>query len=292
MTPEVARRMNRLNESFYRDNARSFDQTRQTAWPGWERCLCIGHTTGALPRYGGARVLDVASGNLRLARYLAKRLPSVRVSYHGIDSCPALARGVRLPEGWDVTLQNLDVVGTLLDKKLEEDLGAPGKDLGVRLEGGAADLGVRLEGGAADLGVRIEGGAADLVACFGFFHHVPTIEARRRLLQELLSYTRTGGLCCVSLWRPMSDRRIAKRARESTRAGLRSLSLSEKELDKGDYLLGWQGRPDTWRYCHHFDEGEIDGLVRAVQGTAELTARFCADGKAGDLNSYLVLTRS
>ena len=181
-----------------------------------------------------------------------------------------LARGVRLPEGWDVTLQDLDVVGTLLDKKLEEDLGAPGGDLGVRLEGGAADL----------------------VACFGFFHHVPTTEARRRLLQELLSYTRTGGLCCVSLWRPMSDRRIARRARKSTRAGLRSLGLSEKELDKGDYLLGWQGRPDTWRYCHHFDEGEIDGLVRAAQGTAELTARFYADGKAGDLNSYLVLTRS
>ena len=255
--------MNRLNESFYRDNARSFDQTRQTAWPGWERCLCIGHTTGALPQYGSVRVLDVASGNLRLARYLAKRLPGVRVSYHGIDSCPMLARGVRLPEGWDVTLQDLDVVSALLDKKLEEDLG-----------------------------VRLEGGAADLVACFGFFHHVPTTEARRRLLQELLSYTRTGGLCCVSLWRPMSDRRIAKRARESTRAGLRSLGLSEKELDKGDYLLGWQGRPDTWRYCHHFDEEEIDWLVRAVQGTAELTARFCADGKAGDLNSYLVLTRS
>ena len=269
--------MNRLNESFYRDNARSFDQTRQTAWPGWERCLCIGHTTGALPRYGGVRVLDVASGNLRLARYLAERLPGVRVSYHGIDSCPMLARGVRLPEGWDVTLQDLDVVGTLLDKKPEEDLGVPGEDLGA-------------PGG--DLGVQLEGGAADLVACFGFFHHVPTTEARRRLLQELLSYTRTGGLCCVSLWRPMSDRRIARRARESTRAGLRSLGLSEKELDKGDYLLGWQGRPDTWRYCHHFDEEEIDGLVRAAQGTAKLTARFCADGKAGDLNSYLVLTRT
>jgi len=287
--------MNRLNESFYRDNARSFDQTRQTAWPGWERCLCIGHTTGALPRYGGARVLDVASGNLRLARYLAERLPGVRVSYHGIDSCPMLARGVRLPEGWDVTLQDLDVVGALLDKKLEGDLGVPEEDLGVPEEDLGApeeDLGVRLEGGAADLGVRLEGGAADLVACFGFFHHVPTTEARRRLLQELLSYTRAGGLCCVSLWRPMSDRRIARRARESTRAGLRSLGLSEKELDKGDYLLGWQGKPDTWRYCHHFDEEEIDRLVRAAQGTAELTARFCADGKAGDLNSYLVLTRS
>jgi len=268
MTPEVARRMNRLNEDFYRDNARSFDQTRQGAWPGWEHCL--GPAMNVLSQDGGARILDVASGNLRLARYLAERLPGTKVSYHGIDSCPMLARGVRLPEGWDVTLQDLDVVGTLLDKKLEEDLGAPGGDLRVRLEGGAADL----------------------VACFGFFHHVPTTEARRRLLQELLSYTRTGGLCCVSLWRPMSDRRIARRARESTRAGLRSLGLSEKELDKGDYLLGWQGRPDTWRYCHHFDEGEIDGLVRAAQGTAELTARFCADGKAGDLNSYLVLTRS
>lgn len=268
MTPEVARRMNRLNEDFYRDNARSFDQTRQGAWPGWEHCL--GPAMNVLSQDGGARILDVASGNLRFARYLAERLPGARVSYHGIDSCPELARDVRLPEGWDVTLQDLDVVGTLLDKKLEGDLGV-------------------LDG---DLGVRLEGGAADLVACFGFFHHVPTTEARRRLLQELLSYTRTGGLCCVSLWRPMSDRRIARRARESTRAGLRSLGLSEKELDKGDYLLGWQGRPDTWRYCHHFDEGEIDWLVRAAQGTAELTARFCADGKAGDLNSYLVLTRS
>ena len=255
--------MNRLNESFYRDNACSFDQTRQTAWPGWERCLCIGHTTGALPRYGGVRVLDVASGNLRFARYLAERLPGARVSYHGIDSCPELARDVRLPEGWEVTLQELDVVDALLGEGPDEGLGA-----------------------------RLKGGAADLVACFGFFHHVPTTEARRRLLQELLSYTRTGGLCCVSLWRPMSDRRIARRARESTRAGLRSLGLSEKELDKGDYLLGWQGKPDTWRYCHHFDEEEIDRLVRAAQGTAGLIARFCADGKAGDLNSYLVLTRS
>lgn len=253
--------MNRLNESFYRDNARSFDQTRQTAWPGWERCL--GPAMNVLSQDGGARILDVASGNLRFARYLAERLPGARVSYHGIDSCPELARDVRLPEGWEVTLQELDVVDALLGEGPDEGLGA-----------------------------RLKGGAADLVACFGFFHHVPTTEARRRLLQELLSYTRTGGLCCVSLWRPMSDRRIARRARESTRAGLRSLGLSEKELDKGDYLLGWQGRPDTWRYCHHFDEEEIDGLVRAAQGTAELTARFCADGKAGDLNSYLVLTRS
>ena len=261
MTPEVARRMNRLNESFYRDNARSFDQTRQGAWPGWEHCL--GPAMNVLSQDGGARILDVASGNLRFARYLAERLPGARVSYHGIDSCPELARDVRLPEGWEVTLQELDVVDALLGEGPDEGLGA-----------------------------RLKGGAADLVACFGFFHHVPTIEARRRLLQELLSYTRAGGLCCVSLWRPMSDRRIARRARESTRAGLRSLGLSEKELDKGDYLLGWQGRPDTWRYCHHFDEEEIDWLVRAAQGTAKLTARFCADGKAGDLNSYLVLTRS
>ena len=198
MTPEVARRMNRLNESFYRDNARSFDQTRQGAWPGWEHCL--GPAMNVLSQDGGARILDVASGNLRFARYLAERLPGARVSYHGIDSCPELARDVRLPEGWEVTLQELDVVDALLGEGPDEGLGA-----------------------------RLKGGAADLVACFGFFHHVPTIEARRRLLQELLSYTRAGGLCCVSLWRPMSDRRIARvLAQRACCSGLRSAEAAKR----------------------------------------------------------------
>ena len=62
-------------------------------------------------------------------------------------------------------------------------------------------------------------------------------------------------------------------------------------LDLGDYLLGWQ-ESECFRYCHSFEEDEIDTLVKSLGSSALECDRFSADGASGTLNRYVVLQRS
>lgn len=252
MERAVAMRLGRIDEDFYRTQAPSFSSTRQAPWPGWGRCVDVAAACAA-----SLDVLDVACGNLRLARHLADARPGLRVSYLGIDSCPALLPEWRAPEGWTLRFRREDVVGELLRK---------------------------------DAGCPSSWGRHGLVTCFGFLHHVPTHDARVRLLAWLVRATAPGGVCCVSLWRFAEERGIARRARRSTEEALADLGLSAADLDRGDYLMGWQNRPHVWRYCHAFDDAETDRLVEALAGVATVEDRFEADGRSGRLNGYLVLS--
>lgn len=256
MRVAVARRLVALDAEFYRSQAGSFSATRQAPWPGWSRCLELVGVPVA-----GWRLLDVACGNLRLARFLGDAWPGVPVTYDAVDACPELLGGWVAPSCWSLSYHQRDVVAPLL---------AGGEDA-----------------------PRAEG-AYDLVACFGFLHHVPTAGARELLLRQLIEVLAPGGTCCVSLWRFLDDEGLARRAEATTAAGLAELDLDPSELDPGDRLLGWQGRPHTYRYCHGFDDAEVDALVAAAtaQGDVSLAGRFRSDGRTARLNEYLVFRRS
>lgn len=258
MRAEVARRLNALDAAFYQGQARSFSSTRHAGWPGWERCLAA---VGGEPR--GARVLDVAAGNLRFARFLADAWPHAHLSYDAVDSCPELMRAGEPPQGWDVALHERDLVSDLLRA------------------GGA-----RPACGAPSAGAGGGRGPYDLVVCFGFAHHVPTGAARGRLVRALIGLTAPGGTCCVSLWRFMDEPALARKARLATAQALPELGLDAGDLDEGDWLLGWQGVPGAFRYCHSFTRAEVDELAR--QDGATLRDRFLSDGRTGELNAYLV----
>ena len=277
----TARQMNELNARFYRDNAASFSKTRQSGWPGWERCLAEARTAGgsvAAASAGNAstsatRVLDLACGNLRFARYLADAC-SGPVSYLGIDNCPELGAGVSptdFPSGWQLRTARLDVVGALLSGTLASQL----------------DAALTRAWGTAGAGPA----AANLSVVFGFLHHVPTFAARLELLRALLAATAPGGTCCVSFWRFMSNEHLAAKAHATTERGLRELGLAPGDLGHDDYLLGWQDVPGSYRYCHHFCEREVDALLAGLGDQAQPVARFTADGRSGDLNVYVVLRR-
>ena len=60
-------------------------------------------------------------------------------------------------------------------------------------------------------------------------------------------------------------------------------------MERNDYLLGWNAQPGVYRYCHHFDDGEVDRLADAVSDKARVVDRFTADGRSGNLNAYIVL---
>lgn len=262
----------KLNTAFYRGQAASFSQTRQSPWPGWERCVrwmpracdadsascdidsCDG--AASVPRNGAVSVLDVACGNLRFETYLQRAFPARAFSFYAVDNCDELASDVS-----GAAFQRLDVCAAL-----------------------RSDV---------PLAPLIDAPACDMAVSFGFLHHVPGFEARCALLGALVECVRPGGTVCVSLWRFMDDARLADKARASHERALQDegLPIGRLELDERDYLLGWQNRPGVYRYCHHFDEREIDSLAASVASSAELVDRFSADGKTGRLNTYLVFRR-
>src|SRR5215216_4249990 len=99
MDTDTINRLNAINRTFYATVADDFDQTRGTAWPGWQRLLPYLSTP--------LSVLDVACGNARFALFLHDNLsfitqqpdsfsaPSAQHSvlplfYTGLDSSPAL----------------------------------------------------------------------------------------------------------------------------------------------------------------------------------------------------------
>lgn len=257
MNTRTAQLLAQTNRRFYDENAASFSVTRTHGWEGWERVVVRmrsvwGPDDARLVGEAPLRVLDVACGNLRFERFLVEQLPHARIETTGVDACAAL-----LPPAAAITFIGADIIEALLTRT------------------------------AAPFPPR----PFDLVVCFGFFHHVPGQDARQRLLTELLAATAPNGICALSLWRFMDDPRAAEknlRFHEGARASLETQANAPLDLEPGDYLIGWQGKPSAVRYCHSFSDVDVDDL--AAYGTAyrSLADRFRADSHTHAANEYLV----
>ena len=252
----LALRLCALTGEFYRANAESFSQTRQSPWQGWVRLLEVMEAaSGREP----LRVLDLACGNLRFERYLADALPGRVLSGYAVDNCdPLVETGGRNESDAlsRIAFQNLDVVERLSAGCLREALEAPDA-------------------------------SCDLAVSFGFMHHVPLERWRAGLLRALVAKVRPGGFVAVSFWRFLNSAKLARKAQETTSRARAELGIPE--LPGNDYLLGWQDTQGLYRYCHHFDEPEIERLLAMVADSADLVSCFEADGKTGNLNEYVVL---
>ena len=248
MNREAINTLNRLNATFYRENSESFDRTRQSAWPGWERVVKELKSNGNLDVF---RLLDVACGNMRFEKYLLECLPGMKLQAVCVDSCDELTVSV---DGCEY--RNCDIVCDL----------ASGASLN----------------GCWDCDYH-------MVVSFGFFHHVPSGKLRLRLLEELVAAAKPGALVAISLWRFADDEKTRAKAIRTTAEACAALSFAE--LEEGDYLLGWNDVPGAYRYCHSFDDSEIESLIADVANCALLVDRFKADGRTGDSNEYLVFRR-
>lgn len=253
----LALRLCALTGEFYRANAESFSQTRQSPWQGWVRLLEVMDARAAEREL--LCVLDLACGNLRFERYLADALPGRVLSGYAVDNCDPLVEAGERNESdalSRMSFQNLDAIERLSAGCLREALEAPDA-------------------------------SCDLAVSFGFMHHVPLERWRVELLRALVAKVRSGGFVAVSFWRFLNSDKLARKAQETTIRARAELVIPE--LPPNDYLLGWQDTQGLYRYCHHFDELEIERLLAAVADSAELVSRFEADGKTGNLNEYVVL---
>ena len=256
--------LRQLNNTFYRRCAESFSVTRQTPWEGWRACLPYLREACRDDGAGGCalRLVDVACGNGRFETFLAEELPSVSADVVAADSCSAL---MEKTQALQVSFRSFDALEAL-----------------VRNEAWSASL-----------------PACDAAVSFGFFHHIPSNELRKRALNELLSLVRPGGVAIVSLWCFLEDERLARKALRTHEQALAALANAREaepafladELEPGDCFLGWQDADDLWRYCHSFDDAQAAELACAVSGEADEVARFRSDGKSGKLNIYLVLRK-
>ena len=293
-----ARQMSELTVRFYEEVGASFSATRQTAWLGWERVLDV----ACLAAGQGVRVFDVACGNLRFERFLAQRGLDVRalawdlnyelvgegaqgVCYRKVDVAEALLTDAPVWDaGWPATARpgacGRDASGADRDGSWPATAwpGACGRDAsGAERNASMPASGLQ--------GVRCAktpegeplGKPVDLAVSFGFMHHLPLFEQRARLLRLLAERTRLGGHVAVAFWQLEGDARIRAKARHAPGGG------------EHDWLLGWQGRQDVARFCHHTTDAEIDELVASVGDVAHELARFSADGRSGELNRYVVL---
>ena len=257
MDEGLALRLCALTGEFYRANAESFSQTRQSPWQGWVRLLEVMDARAA--EHEPLRVLDVACGNLRFERYLAGALPNRMLSGYAVDNCDPLVEAGERNESdalSRMSFQNLDAIERLSAGCLREALEAPDA-------------------------------SCDLAVSFGFMHHVPLERWRVGLLRALIAKVRPGGFVAVSFWRFLNSDKLARKAKETTSRARAELGIPE--LPPNDYLLGWQDTQGLYRYCHHFDEPEIERLLAMVADSADLVSRFEADGKTGNLNEYVVL---
>ncbi len=260
MDRDFAAALVELNNDFYRRVAASFSATRQAPWPGWRRVFDIaaGEARAAEPY----RILDLACGNMRFERFFqdawAARGTAAPVEFYPVDACRDLAAG-------DLRYIELDVLAALMGDVPVSPLAPP----------------------------------CDLAVCFGFMHHVPSRDLRLAVLDLLASSVKPGGLLAVSFWAFMNDLKLAAKAAEAQ--ALAQLNppfpgYDPAYLEPGDHLLGWQQDQGVFRYCHHFDDAQIDNLLAAhnaahPQRRLEEVDRFSADGRGGDLNRYLVLRR-
>lgn len=277
--------LRQVNNDFYVRCASSFSASRNAPWVGWRSCLeaaqdcgavrlCDGPDVhlyarataqpGAIRKSASIRVLDVACGNMRFAVFLREELRGRQIDYFAVDDCAGLVPHLPEEEGFSTCFQNLDIIGELA--------------VGVGLSR------------------TIDAEPCDLVGCFGFFHHVPSFELRVRLIDALLQKTASGGVVCASFWQFMGDEKFVKKAEawnSKAKSELASAGLDASQLEAGDYFLGWQNEPGLWRYCHDFEELEIDALVAAAckGDKAREVARFSADGKSGAMNRYVVLQK-
>jgi len=111
-------------------------------------------------------------------------------------------------------------------------------------------------------------------------------------LRVLAGCVAPGGFLALSFWQFLNSSELADRAAASHARGLAVLAprgLAAGQLERGDYLLGWQETQDVFRYCHAFDAAEIDALAAEAGLSARIVDRFEADGRTGDLNGYLVI---
>lgn len=247
MEKRIVNILNDVNARFYRDHAESFSQTRKNPWEGW---FPIGEALDTLAETmrDKTKIIDVGCGNMRFESFLDSTYPLRRFECTCIDSSANL-----IPEDLGYRFIQRDIVSDVAEgRHVFEDLGE----------------------------------TFDAAVAFGLMHHVPGRENRKEFLRQLCACVKPNGILAVSFWQFKDVAKLAIKAQEVTSRAIGELGLIPGDLEENDFFLGWADDPDALRYCHHFDDAEIESLIESASPLAHAEALY----KADTANRYAILS--
>ncbi|MCP4538245.1 MAG: class I SAM-dependent methyltransferase [Chloroflexi bacterium] len=197
-----------------------------------------------------ARVLDVGCGNGRLALLLDQERPGT--TYLGIDAVPELIEVAR------AQAEKLDTMSTQFHVV---DIAEPGWDK------------------------MIDTPPFDHVVILAVLHHIPSLSLRAQVVRKSARLLADDGRLILSTWQFLDSDRMRRKI-----VGWEEVSIPEKALESGDYLLNWKREGHGLRYCHLVDRAEIDHL--ATESGLRISRTFRAGGREGNLSLFAVLDKS
>ena len=128
--------------------------------------------------------------------------------------------------------------------------------------------------------LAVEGGW-DVVTMFATLHHIPSTEIRLDILRTVRKLIKDDGKFILSNWQFLNSEKLRSRIQPWGR-----VSITESDIDEGDYLLDWRSGGEGLRYAHQFSVEELLGL--AEQAEMRVTDSFLSDGDGGNLGLYQV----
>lgn len=120
----------------------------------------------------------------------------------------------------------------------------------------------------------------DFIVCFGVFHHLPGRRYRQELIRRFKERLTNRGMVAISFWQPQLLKNFDTKIINNP---------PTNDLEEGDFFMGWNGDQTQPRYCHHFDDYEIQMLVQ--QSSLDVLAHFQGSGNDAS-NRYVLLTKS
>ncbi|MCL4562507.1 MAG: class I SAM-dependent methyltransferase [Chloroflexi bacterium] len=124
-------------------------------------------------------------------------------------------------------------------------------------------------------------GPFEAILAFAVLHHLPGIEIRQQFLSQVRSLLPVESIFILSVWQFLNSPRLAARCLPWDKA-----SLSDADVDPGDYLLDWRREGPGLRYVHHFTAAELTEMARTAG--FKVTQDFYSDGEGGNLGLYQV----
>lgn len=311
MTETTIRALAALTRDFYRKNAGSFSHTRQFSWRGWKQVFAELEPAHAL------HLLDIAAGNLRFEHALHVSCKDIYSHMHCtvLDSCSELVQqspwkaSFEQDKNFIVQEQRSDIIELLLEhlglSRATDDMGY---DLAVSFGFMHHIPSFKLrQQFLAELVQTLRPDGLVAVSFWQFMNNtriaqkaayvysqVKRAAAKASALTEVNSKAVTSN---AFLNMPNEPLTIPPKSSFKALADNPLAYITFNELEPNDHFLGWQEATNTYRFCHHVDEAEINALVQGLSAYLPTNVqiheekRFSADGPDENLNRYLILRR-
>jgi tRNA (uracil-5-)-methyltransferase TRM9 len=248
--------MHSNTQSILLDLNRQFYQTFGRAFAATRRRIQPGVRQVLGQLAAGGRWVDLGCGSGALANVWAET--GRKGLYLGLDFSAALLEEARqglkpVPQGLDVHFERAD-------------LSDPGWSRGLR------------------------DASFDGALAFAVLHHLPGVDLRQRVLEDVRGLLKPGGLFVHSEWQFQHSEKLMAR-----RQPWETIGLTDADVEVGDTLLDWRyalpGQPEQvgMRYVHLFDREELARL--AGETGFEVIDEFESDGEGGRLGLYQVWRR-